>query len=306
MSKIVNNGSSIIDALIMLSIVPVFFVIKKNYNIERHLYLACIINLFPLLFILKLGNTLGIIITFIGVVTINSTIRKLAEKGFIFTYLIIVMIFSILILITQCRTCLISFFVIAFINYVYILKVSNKEIKKKKLISIFFVLICAVVCSGVLYNLMFHKYGNTAFDITTGRGIIWKKVITDDIKFLGNYDNYFTDFVNKGDAHNVYVQALGHYGIIVLILYIILNMYILLKLIKKRKKLEHINFFLNYFIIGMFENLLFMDTKIIIVNVLMFLHIGMLLKEDDNYYCFNLLKDFFSSLNIKSNKKLLK
>ena len=64
-SKIINKGSNIIDILLMLSIVPIFFFKKNSYNIDKHLNIACIINLIPLLFIMKGGNALSLLITII-------------------------------------------------------------------------------------------------------------------------------------------------------------------------------------------------------------------------------------------------
>ena len=96
-----------------------------------------------------------------------------------------------------------------------------------------------------------------------------------------NKDSYFMDNFNIGDAHNVYFQILGHYGIIALSLYIMINIYVIIKIWKNDKKLEFINFFLCYFIIGMFENILMTDTKFIICNILLFTYLGRLLRKDE-------------------------
>ena len=218
-SKIINKGSNIIDVLLMLSIVPFFFFIKNSYNIEKHLNLACIINLIPLLFILKGGNALSLLITIIGITVINITIRKIAEKGYIFSYIIIVAFFLLLIIVTKCRTCIISFLLISGINYIYLL--TQNKFYIKKIIASILILVCLIVTGNTMKNILFNKYGSSYVDITTGRAKIWENVIKDDIKLFGNEDNYFMKTTNKGDAHNVYTQILGHYGIIPLFLYLI-------------------------------------------------------------------------------------
>ena len=235
-SKIINKGSNIIDILLMLSIVPIFFFKKNSYNIDKHLNIACIINLIPLLFIMKGGNALSLLITIIGITTINITIRKIRENGYIIAYTVIIAFFVMLIAITKCRTCMISFLIISGINYIYILTKNN--FYKKKIIVSAVLIICLILSSNSLISFLFNKY-NSYGDITTGRGRIWENVINDGTSLFGHNDNYFMEIANKGDAHNVYIQIFGHYGIISLCLYVVLNIYILIMIFRKRRKIEY-------------------------------------------------------------------
>lgn len=298
-SKIINKGSNIIDILLMLSIVPIFFFKKNSYNIDKHLNIACIINLIPLLFIMKGGNALSLLITIIGITTINITIRKIRENGYIIAYTVIIAFFVMLIAITKCRTCMISFLIISGINYIYILTKNN--FYKKKIIVSAVLIICLILSSNSLISFLFNKY-NSYGDITTGRGRIWKNVINDGTSLFGHNDNYFMEIANKGDAHNVYIQIFGHYGIISLCLYVVLNIYILIMIFRKRRKIEYINFFLHYFIVSMFENILLTDTKIVIYNILFLVYVGKLLRDDtgtlknENEDYLNIIKNIYNKI----------
>ena len=298
-SKIINKGSNIIDILLMLSIVPIFFFKKNSYNIDKHLNIACIINLIPLLFIMKGGNALSLLITIIGITTINITIRKIRENGYIIAYTVIIAFFVMLIAITKCRTCMISFLIISGINYIYILTKNN--FYKKKLIVSAVLIICLILSSNSLISFLFNKY-NSYGDITTGRGRIWENVINDGTSLFGHNDNYFMEIANKGDAHNVYIQIFGHYGIISLCLYVVLNIYILIMIFRKRRKIEYINFFLHYFIVSMFENILLTDTKIVIYNILFLVYVGKLLRDDtgtlknENEDYLNIIKNIYNKI----------
>ena len=298
-SKIINKGSNIIDILLMLSIVPIFFFKKNSYNIDKHLNIACIINLIPLLFIMKGGNALSLLITIIGITTINITIRKIRENGYIIAYTVIIAFFVMLIAITKCRTCMISFLIISGINYIYILTKNN--FYKKKIIVSAVLIICLILSSNSLISFLFNKY-NSYGDITTGRGRIWENVINDGTSLFGHNDNYFMEIANKGDAHNVYIQLFGHYGIISLCLYVVLNIYILIMIFRKRRKIEYINFFLHYFIVSMFENILLTDTKIVIYNILFLVYVGKLLRDDtgtlknENEDYLNIIKNIYNKI----------
>lgn len=298
-SKIINKGSNIIDILLMLSIVPIFFFKKNSYNIDKHLNIACIINLIPLLFIMKGGNALSLLITIIGITTINITIRKIRENGYIIAYTVIIDFFVMLIAITKCRTCMISFLIISGINYIYILTKNN--FYKKKIIVSAVLIICLILSSNSLISFLFNKY-NSYGDITTGRGRIWENVINDGTSLFGHNDNYFMEIANKGDAHNVYIQIFGHYGIISLCLYVVLNIYILIMIFRKRRKIEYINFFLHYFIVSMFENILLTDTKIVIYNILFLVYVGKLLRDDtgtlknENEDYLNIIKNIYNKI----------
>ena len=283
----------------MLSIVPIFFFKKNSYNIDKHLNIACIINLIPLLFIMKGGNALSLLITIIGITTINITIRKIRENGYIIAYTVIIAFFVMLIAITKCRTCMISFLIISGINYIYILTKNN--FYKKKIIVSAVLIICLILSSNSLISFLFNKY-NSYGDITTGRGRIWENVINDGTSLFGHNDNYFMEIANKGDAHNVYIQIFGHYGIISLCLYVVLNIYILIMIFRKRRKIEYINFFLHYFIVSMFENILLTDTKIVIYNILFLVYVGKLLRDDtgtlknENEDYLNIIKNIYNKI----------
>ena len=71
---------------------------------------------------------------------------------------------------------------------------------------------------------------------------------------------------------------------------------------KVRRKIEYINFFLHYFIVSMFENILLTDTKIVIYNILFLVYVGKLLRDDtgtlknENEDYLNIIKNIYNKI----------
>jgi len=285
-SKKIHDEINYIDLMTLLIIVPIFFFKQGCFNIENHITLACLINLFPLILVLKSNNTLGILITFVGIVCINHNIRKMANREEVIQYILMVGFFALLIFATKSRTAFVTFIVVSIINYIYIIKQNKLSIRKifKCFLIILLIMLLSQYFLEFADKFLFGKYIKTRDNITSGRMQMWEGILSDDITLLGNGKEYFLKNFHIGDAHNVYFQILGHYGVIALAIYIIISIYIVAKVLKKKRKLECINFFLGYFMIGMFENIFIADTRFIMCNLLFFTYISILLKNDEEIF----------------------
>lgn len=280
-SKIINNDKDIFNIIILLIISPFFF-IKNSYNTEKYIFWGSIINLIPLLCILKAGNTISLIIVMTAIVVINMNLQKITEKNNYILYTIIVIIFGIILYMTKSRTSLITFITISMIDYIYIMLKGKFNIKKfiKSILIIMFILIIAIMLYDTLQTYFFNKYSASQQDMTSGRTVIWKKVLSDKITALGNGSNYIEYKTGLADAHNIFIQILGCYGLIPLLIYLVMIAYIIIKILKKDEKIKFVNFYLAYFMIGMFENILILDTRLLIYNVLFLVYTGMLLRKN--------------------------
>lgn len=279
-SKIIHKELNIIDDLIFMTIVPIFFFYNNSYKQDENIQIASFLNIFPLICIMKPVNSIAIIISFIGVMILNLTMNDIKKNGKIITYVIIVAIISVLIMLTRCRTALITFAIIAIINYISIVvNCKNDENVRRK--NKYFLIILFVLSPIILFtlkNYIFNKYESTSTNLTSGRTKMWKIILEEDVGAFGLGNQKLINDINKGDSHNIFFQTLGHYGIIPTILFVFVNAYLIYRCIKK-KNFEIINLCLCYYLIGMFENILIFDTRIIMCNFIFFYLVGKLLKD---------------------------
>lgn len=280
-SKIINNDKDIFNIVILVIISPFFF-IKNSYNTEKYVFWGSVINLIPLLCILKSGNTISLIIVITAIVFINMNLQKITEKNNYILYTIIVGIFCAILYVTKSRTSLITFITISMVDYIYIMLKGKLNIKKiiKSILIIMFILIITITLYDTLQTYFFNKYSASQQDMTSGRTAIWKKILSDKINAFGNGSNYIEYRTGLKDAHNIFIQILGCYGLIPLLIYLVMMVYIIIKILKKDMRMEFINFYLAYFMIGMFENILILDTRLVVYNVLFLVYTGMLLRKD--------------------------
>lgn len=282
-SKIIHKEINLIDDLILFFVVPIFFFINNSYNTNKHLALAAIMNVIPVLVIMKEVNTIGVILAFAGVLAINLAYDKLRQRNMILTYVMIAVVFAGLIILTKSRTALLAFLFVAFINFILLIIQSNnrKQAIKKTIIIIIVVLLLAPFIIPNLYKLIFEKYSESSTNMTSGRTKMWNIVFHEKVGAFGLGNEQLVEKINKGDTHNMFVQMLGHYGVIPFIIYILLNIYIIYRAIKVKNK-NAINILIIYYIIGMFENILIPDTRLAMCNIVLFYCIGNILSDNNN------------------------
>lgn len=280
-SKIINNENEILDIIIFGMVIPIFFFKNNAYDTYRYIGIGTIIASTLLLIFIKPNNSMGIMIAFIGVIFINHIWDYLIEKNNIFLYTIVIEIFLFLIYLTKSRTSLIAFGMVTLVNYVCFFWKNRKN--KKMIFSIILLITIMIILvpqiSNILNQFIFNKYVNSEKDMTSGRSKIWDTIVTKGLSIWGNEEDKYIELIGIGDAHNIFFQMLGHYGIINTILFIIINFYIIYRCIKT-KNIKFYNFFLLYYAIGMFENILISDTRNMLCNILFFYHVGIMLRDE--------------------------
>lgn len=257
-------------------LVPIVFFLIDWSKYQRIFYLAFILSLIPIIIYLGPFNTLGIILSFIGVVSLSFFSNNLRSGKLIY---FIYFVFLLLIYISRSRTSLISFLIIGAIVILFILmKNSNNYSGLVKSIFSFFVFtIIFLLALPKLEDLIFSKWSGTSHDFTSGRTEIWSGTLN-NIKLFGNGPDYYESFYNVPNAHNTFFEILGTYGSIPLILFIILIL-IILKRIINIKKIEYITFFGLWFILSMSEDLFFVGSRLISIQLMFYFNIALLLNK---------------------------
>lgn len=121
-------------------------------------------------------------------------------------------------------------------------------------------------------NLLFNKFANTQSDVTSGRMDFWYDLINNRIRLFGNDLDYYSLY-NVRDAHNTIIQLLIDYGVISIFIFLLILIFIIVRIIMLRN-MEFILFFSGYFLLGMTENLLFIDNRLITFHILFFFYLG--------------------------------
>lgn len=274
-SKAIHGNFLLLEYILYSLIIPVVFFNKKILSYKKLFLISSIISAIPLLYVLSPSNTLGIILCLTGINFINLLMIYDAKDIYI---CILLIIFNIVIFITKSRTSFISFLVVSILAFFILFKKGNSFIKNILLILLLLSLI--YFSYDNVYNLIFAKRINTPQRILAGREKMWFGTLKTGIRMFGNGEEYFMRFYDIGDAHNMFIQVLGAYGIFSCIILVIIYMYIFVKLFNISHKVEYISFFLGFSFLNIAENLFFINSKIILGNILFFMYLGCLINEE--------------------------
>lgn len=277
LSKIYHNNFNILEFILYTIIIPLCFFSFKINRYKKVLMISYILSLVPFLyFVFRPGNSLGMLFCFAGIVSLNLLNIYKAKNSYIYFTIIIT---NILIFFTQSRTALITFLFISFLQILLIIFRKNKSflsiVSKIVILLLCFIILFAV--SDNLANLLFYKWNAKSGDITSGRMFIWVDTIRHSMNLFGNSPDFFAKYEVR-DAHNIFIQVLGSYGLLSFVLFIILTIFIFYKSIKL-KKVDYVFFFIGYFLLGMSENTLFIDNRLIAIHLLFFMNFGCLINE---------------------------
>jgi len=279
LSKIVNEEYDLINILILTIFIPFLFCIERRYL--RLLCWAIVIAFIP--FVYQYGasgfNSYGITTALIG---INIAILLyLSEGQKTFAIFVVIVFTTILLTYLRSRTALISLLIGGFV-LIYFSINSNKS-KRRIFYYIVFAIAIIILCYfyfDVISELMFNKWRLSEEDITTGRMDIWMYLLRNDVSAFGWGESYFWNNFAHGDAHNIFMQSLGRYGLISLIVFLFLLVYIfkLIMKVKGKERKAFLVFFGEYIFLGMFENTLFVDIKTFSISLMFLIYLGLLLQ----------------------------
>lgn len=278
-SKLMHGEFLIFEFILYSAIIPASFFSVKIQSCKNTILIASIVSIIPLMSILGPLNSLGIIICIAGINSYN--LLNIYEKKEIYTYIVLVL-FGILIYITESRTSLIAFLLVSAL--VIFPKLKHNNSFKKLIVDFIIILFISVLIYfsyDYIYNLIFEKYTINNVDMFSGRSRIWIGTFETGITLFGNGEQYFMDTYHIGDAHNIFIEILGAYGLLSFISYILLYVYIILKAVKNIKKTEYIFNFSAFLLLGMAENLLFINSRMLLVTILFFTYLGSLINEQE-------------------------
>ncbi|MFS1511129.1 O-antigen ligase family protein [Chengkuizengella sp. SCS-71B] len=280
-SKIINEEYNLIDIFVLMVFVPWLFRIERRY-----LYLLCwstTIAFIPFIFEYGVNgfNSYGITTALIGINT--AILLYLSNRQNSFRISVLILITTVLLIYLRSRTALISFLIGGFVLIYF----SINKIKSKKkffyyiLFSTSIILFCYFYLDAIS-NLIFNKWQVSEEDITTGRAEIWTYLFSNDISIFGKGSSYFWNTFEHMDAHNIFMQLLGRYGLVSMVLFLVLVLYILKLIIQvnAKERIAFLAFFGVYFALGMFENTLFVDIKTFSISLLFIIYIAMLLQAN--------------------------
>jgi hypothetical protein len=278
-SKYTHGTFSLPEFLLYSILIPFTLFNSKILGFKVPIMLASMFSIIPLIFFIGESNTLGVILSIAGINIINFLkIREVKEK-YIYMFMLLI---GILIFITSSRTSLISYIVII-ATYMFIVLINNKAISYtrllKKGIFLVFITIIIMFSIGKINNLLFEKYNHSNQDMLSGRGEMWEGTLNTGVHLLGNGESYFLHYYNIGDAHNTLIQVLGSYGTISSCVLLIIFIYIILRSLKL-KNLVYFSFFSAFFILGLAENLFFINSRMIHINILFLVYFGCLINEN--------------------------
>lgn len=228
----------------------------------------------PYMRIVSRSNSMAINFCLIGIALLSELYEKkmyksLLAAGFIFEYMIII---------TYSRTCAIVFTVIyVFYAYKILLLQSGKYKKIAKILLVIAGIFALYLCYDAIYGFFTSKWGNinsgNEVDFTSGRLVIWQGTLTDGITLFGNGKNYFALNFNKADSHNIFIEILGRYGLVATIFFICFTFTLFKKAIKT-KDTNSIFFLTAYYLLGMGENILILNTRMIVPTIIFYLYVN--------------------------------
>ncbi|MGN7938752.1 O-antigen ligase family protein [Virgibacillus sp. 6R] len=282
-SKYLHNEFSILEFLLYAILVPMVFLNSSIIRYRETFIVAIFISVLPYFYLFAPWNTLAILITIIGVTGLAFIVKK---RPFVqYSYIII---FFLLIFLTEHRTSIITLIIIIF-STIFIKVYKTKIVKYIDILKMLIFLII-VACFAYLFydnvlNALLNKwssYNAQTSDIaslSSGRTDMWETVIKSGTSLLGNGETYFNHTFGIYHAHNHVFQILGAYGILSLFFFLILVIFILLEVFKHRNKLVYVYFFSAYFIVGLTEYIFFINTFFIYPSILFFVLVGSLFNE---------------------------
>jgi hypothetical protein len=276
-SKILFDDFNFLELLLYSLLIPLLFFSKTIIQVKEVFIFASLFATIPFLIIAEAGNSIGILLCFFGMLLINYMFKRNIKPKYLMLTIGVICIF---IFFTKSRTSLISFFSVSMIYVINYLTIRAKSYIQiiKKTFYLFLIISILFITYSYVETLFFSKWGFTNENLTSNRSEMWLNTINNGVTMFGNGEGYFYKYYLIKDAHNTFVQALGAYGLLSLIMILILFFYIFYKCIKIGK-IEYYVFFGGYFLLSLAENLLFINSRLIGIDLLFFIFLGCVINE---------------------------
>jgi O-antigen ligase len=223
-------------------------------------------------------NTVGIITSYVGVITFIFFKRNITKNYHIYNIGSFI-VFFILIFISESRTALLVYIMIG----IYIIFFQQRKLSIKNFMVLLLAISITIPFIGKI-DAFLRKYflqkWETA-DISSGRIEMWtffSKAENEFVKLLGNGNQLVGNYFKVTDVHNIFFQTLVQFGLISLIVLVVFVI-VLGRQIYLEKRIESL-FFIWLLLIGMFENVLIFNKNIVFI-VLPFLVLATLFSIKD-------------------------
>ena len=271
-SAFVNSDKEMIISCICMLII-FSYLLKAPDNLRIYLLIGTALGQFVFLFRYGLtdswnGNSVCMTFAFIMLISILSYMTNISD----FILMIIIFIAGAIVIIMSSRTSMIAFFIsVICLLIIRYRKTKSWPVKLTVLLTVLLVLI--IRFRDRLSLVWVDKWSNRGYEgtsVLTGREDIWIGELKNDWTIWGNGKNYFNSIYHHNDAHNIFIQVLGRYGTLALIVFIIFSFSILVMAFKLKSdsKMYVLPTVIAYFIMGMFENVLFVDCKMYIPSMM--------------------------------------
>lgn len=284
-SKYIHGSFLLLEFLLYSLMIPLTFFGSGILKYKITFMVASTVSITPFLLLLKPWNGLAVLICISGIILLGLLIIKNIKTEYIYIYIII---FMAILFVTKSRTTLITFFIVSCIFTLFSIfkksATSYINFNRKGLLILSFVTI-GYFSFNHLRNLFLNKWGPrtneipSLSDLTSGRSDIWIGTLKNGVKLFGNGEGYFLDKFQIAHAHNIFFQILGAYGFVSLLLFLLLLLYIVFYTLKLRHKIEYLYFFTGFFVMGLAENLLPINSHLIYPSLIFFVYLGSLSNE---------------------------
>ncbi|QNM08794.1 O-antigen ligase family protein [Wansuia hejianensis] len=280
-----SDTKMIVSCFCMLVIFS--YLLKASEELRIYLLLGTALGQFVFLFRYGLidswnGNSVCTALAFVTMIALLSYLTNISDLAI----LLITFVAGVIVIIMSSRTSIIAFFVSMLCLFIIrYRKKSSWPVKLTVLIAL--LLIFIVRFRDKLSLVLFNKWSSRGYEgvsILTGRGYIWVNELKNDWTWLGNGESYFDSIYHHNDAHNIFIQVLGRYGTIVLILFIVFAASLIIWSFKMKNdsKMYILPIVVAYFITGLFENVLFIDCKMYIPSILILIIAATLINDKNS------------------------
>lgn len=274
-ASIINDDIAVYNCLLLL----VLFRFTRSITDRSVHMLLLVVSLSQFIFIAVYGfsDTFNghAVCTAMSYITILSLIGYYYKNKILLLSFLSVIVFFTLLLIDS-RTSLIGYTIGILMILRNAVLCKYGKIPLKYYFVTFVLLGYAYYSQDSINRILFNKWESQGYghvSTFTGREVIWTQELTSDWTLFGHGDDYITEVYDHQDAHNIFVQTLSRFGSIAFVLMIFISVYAirLFRRMDLNRRHLFLPIFITYLIIGMAENVSFLDCKMFIPAIIFIL-----------------------------------
>ncbi|WP_424960618.1 O-antigen ligase family protein [Macrococcus brunensis] len=260
-------------ALVYLILPLLVLLNNKIYMNFKPLLISSAISILPLLVNIQHSNTFGLLVT-LGFVCLFIAFTNVSNLYF----MMMVLPFSLFFIYeTGSRTALLSFVIFITFYLIYFLR-KRRVTYLSFLINVVFLIALVAFSVPVItrfIDLVFHKRSNTNDNFLADRQIFWEGTIQYGVRLWGNGKNFFMQNFSIGDSHNLFIEILGIYGLLPLMIFLVFVLTLIIGIFSgfRFSKYKAAYFFMFFFLTSFTENLFFIYNRLIVYHFIFILFV---------------------------------